>query len=123
MLLQLPCVLSQQLQTDIQVRNNEMQREARKKEKLERELQQSRIDFENKMSDTKNLQGQIDRYKQDISKMEQQVKEQRVSDRERGGGRGRERKRRERGGGGERREKYRRDREREKKRERERARE
>ncbi|KAK2157569.1 hypothetical protein NP493_1866g00018 [Ridgeia piscesae] len=69
----------QELQTDIQVRNNEMQREARKKEKLERELQQSRIDFENKMSDTKNLQGQIDRYKQDISKMEQQVKEQRVA--------------------------------------------
>ncbi|KAI0235754.1 Cilia- and flagella-associated protein 58 [Lamellibrachia satsuma] len=69
----------QELQTDIQVRNNEMQREARKKEKLERELQQSRLDFENKLSDTKNLQGQIDRYKQDIGKLEQQLKEQRVS--------------------------------------------
>ena len=55
-----------------------MQRESRKKEKLERELQQSRIDVENKMTDTKTLQGQIDRYRTDMGKMEQQLKEQRV---------------------------------------------
>ena len=70
------CVL--QLQQDIQVRSNEAQRESRKKDKLERELRQGKAELDNKASEIRTLQGQIDRYKQDISKTEQQLKEQRV---------------------------------------------
>ena len=46
---------------------------------MERELRQARTELDNKSSEVKTLQGQIDRYKQDISKTEQQLKEQRVS--------------------------------------------
>ena len=68
-----------QLQQDIQVRSNEAQRESRKKDKLERELRQGKAELDNKASEIRTLQGQIDRYKQDIAKTEQQLKEQRVS--------------------------------------------
>jgi len=69
----------QELQQDIQVRNNEAQRESRKKDKLERELRQSRSELDNKASEIKTLQGQIERYKQDVAKTESQLKEQRVA--------------------------------------------
>ena len=68
-----------QLQQDIQVRSNEAQRESRKKDKLERELRQARTDVDQKTVDIKTLQTQIERYKQDMTKTEQQLKEQRVS--------------------------------------------
>ena len=71
-------VLLSQLQQDIQVRSNESQREGRKKDKLERELRQAKADLETKTAETKTLQGQMERYKQDITKTEQQLKEQRV---------------------------------------------
>ena len=71
-------VLLPQLQQDIQVRSNESQREGRKKDKLERELRQAKADLETKTAETKTLQGQMERYKQDITKTEQQLKEQRV---------------------------------------------
>ena len=82
--LQLICIfnfsfLCFQLQQDIQVRSNEAQREGRKKDKLERELRQARADLEQRTQDMKTLQGQIERYKQDMGKTEQQLKEQRVS--------------------------------------------
>ena len=60
------------------MRNNEAQREMRKKDKLERELKQTKADLDAKASDIKAMQTQIERYKQDIQKLEQQVKEQRV---------------------------------------------
>ncbi len=66
------------MQQDIQVRSNEAQRESRKKDKLERELRQAKADLDTKLTETKTLQGQIERYKQDITKTEQQLKEQRV---------------------------------------------
>lgn len=69
----------QELQQDIQVRSNEAQREGRKKDKLERELRQSKADLETKTAETKTLQGQMERYKQDITKTEQQLKEQRIA--------------------------------------------
>ena len=68
----------QQLQQDIQVRSNEAQRESRKKDKLERELRQAKADLDTKGAEIKTLQGQIERYKLDINKTEQQLKEQRV---------------------------------------------
>ena len=68
-----------QLQQDIQVRSNEAQRESRKKDKLDRELRQSRTELDTKSSEIKTLQQQVERYKQDISKTEQQLKEQRIA--------------------------------------------
>ena len=68
-----------QLNQDIQVRSNEVQRESRKKDKLERELKQSRAELDTKSSEIKTMQTSIDRYKQDITKLETQLKEQRVS--------------------------------------------
>ncbi|XP_046376534.1 cilia- and flagella-associated protein 58-like [Haliotis rufescens] len=68
----------QEISQDIQVRNNEAQREARKKDKLERELKQTKADLDGKASEIKGMAGQIERFKQDISKLEMQLKEQRV---------------------------------------------
>lgn len=61
------------------MRNNEAQREARKKDKLERELKQAKADLDAKSSENKTMLAQIEKYKQDISKIEQQLKEQRAS--------------------------------------------
>ena len=73
-------VLYLQLKEDIQVRNNESQRESRKKEKLEREYKTAKNELESKTAESKSKQLQIDRMKEDGGKMEQQLKEQRVSD-------------------------------------------
>ncbi|KAJ8317337.1 hypothetical protein KUTeg_005241 [Tegillarca granosa] len=68
----------QELTQDIQVRNNEAQRETRKRDKLERELKQAKADLDAKSGEIKTIQTQIGRYKEDIGKLEQQIKEQRV---------------------------------------------
>ena len=67
------------MQQDIQIRNNEAQRETRKRDKLERELRQCKGDLENKTGDLKALQSQIDRYKHDITKTEGQLRDQKVN--------------------------------------------
>ncbi|KAK2163802.1 hypothetical protein LSH36_74g11133 [Paralvinella palmiformis] len=69
----------QELQQNIQVRNNESQREARKKDKLEKELRSARAEIDSKTSEIKTLTTQIERYRQDMTKMEQQLKEQRIN--------------------------------------------
>jgi len=63
---------------DIQMRNNEAQRESRKRDKMEREMKQTKADLDAKQSEIKTMGIQIQRYKEDITKMEQQLKEQRV---------------------------------------------
>ncbi|XP_048747175.1 cilia- and flagella-associated protein 58-like [Ostrea edulis] len=68
----------QELNQEIQVKNNEAQRESRKKDKMERELKQAKADLDAKTGEIKNLQGRIDNYKGDISKLEQQMKEQKI---------------------------------------------
>ncbi|KAK7469781.1 hypothetical protein BaRGS_00036208 [Batillaria attramentaria] len=68
----------QELNQDIQVRSNEAQREGRKKDKLERELKQSKADLDAKSSEIKTMSAQIEKFKQDITRLEQQLKEQRV---------------------------------------------
>jgi len=68
----------QELAQDIQVRNNEAQREARKRDKTDREMKQTKADLDAKTSEIKTLQTQIQRYKEDIGKLEQQLKEQRI---------------------------------------------
>lgn len=45
---------------------------------MERELKQAKADLDAKTGEIKNLQGRIDNYKGDISKLEQQMKEQKV---------------------------------------------
>uniref|UniRef100_A0A0B6ZHL9 Cilia- and flagella-associated protein 58 central coiled coil domain-containing protein n=1 Tax=Arion vulgaris TaxID=1028688 RepID=A0A0B6ZHL9_9EUPU len=67
-----------ELNQDIQVRNNEAQREARKRDKLDRDLAQTKSELEVKAADIKNLQSQIEKYKSEKDKLEQLLKEQRV---------------------------------------------
>jgi len=45
---------------------------------MERELKQAKADLDAKTGDIKNMQNQIGRYKEDIGKLEQQLREQRV---------------------------------------------
>lgn len=61
------------------MRNNEAQRESRRRDKMEKELKQAKADHEAKSTEVKNLASAIDRYKADVNKLEQQLKEQRVS--------------------------------------------
>jgi len=67
-----------QLNQDIQVRSNEAQRESRKKDKLERELKQSKADLDAKNSEIKSLTAQIEKHKAENQRLEQSLKEQRV---------------------------------------------
>lgn len=61
------------------MRNNEAQRETRKRDKMEREMKQTKAELDAKAAEMKTMQTQIQRYKEDIGKLEQQLKEQRVS--------------------------------------------
>ena len=67
-----------QLKEDIQVRSNEAQREARKKEKTEKELKQAKNDLETRTAELRTKAGNLQRAQEDITKLEQQLKEQRV---------------------------------------------
>ena len=60
------------------MKSNEVQREGRKKDKLERELRQARAELDQKTSDIKNMTTQNERYKTEIQKTESQLKEQKV---------------------------------------------
>ncbi|KAK3094779.1 hypothetical protein FSP39_006145 [Pinctada imbricata] len=68
----------QELNQEIQMKNNEAQRESRKKDKMERELKQAKADLDAKTGEIKNMQSQMGRYKEDISKLEQSMKEQKI---------------------------------------------
>ena len=68
-----------QLQHDIQMKQSEVQRETRKKDKMERELANEKKEVDNKVGEIKSLQSQLQRCKDDNIRMEQQLKEQRVS--------------------------------------------
>lgn len=45
---------------------------------MERELKQAKADLDAKTGEIKNLVGRVENYKGDISKLEQQMKEQKV---------------------------------------------
>jgi len=66
------------MQQDLQMKNNEISRETRKKEKVEREINTQKKDLEAKSSEIKTLQTHLQRGKDDYTRMEQQLKEQRV---------------------------------------------
>jgi len=72
-------IIFSQLQQDIQMKQNEIQRETRKKDKMERELNNEKKEVDAKMGEIKSLQSQLQRCKDDNIRMEQQLKEQRVS--------------------------------------------
>merc|ERR1712136_312394 len=67
-----------ELQQDIQVKQNEIQRESRKKEKMERELTNGKKDLENKAGEIKTLASGLQRAKDDNTMLEKQLKEQRI---------------------------------------------
>lgn len=60
------------------MRNNEAQREARKKDKLERELRQLKTDLDSKMTEIKTLQQQNERYMLEQTKLEKEIKDNKV---------------------------------------------
>ena len=60
------------------MRSNEAQRESRKKDKLERELKQSKADLDAKNSEIKSLTAQIEKHKAENQRLDQLLKEQRV---------------------------------------------
>ncbi|KFQ72730.1 Coiled-coil domain-containing protein 147, partial [Phaethon lepturus] len=67
-----------QLQQEIQLHQNEASREARKKEKMEKELKNLLAEMDNKQAEIKNLQQHIQRSKEEQLKMEQHLKEQKI---------------------------------------------
>ncbi|XP_039537748.1 cilia- and flagella-associated protein 58 [Pimephales promelas] len=67
-----------QLQQDIQVRQNELQRETRRKEKLEKEVKQLQTDLESKQSEIKSLTQQSQHLQDDQQKLEQQLQESKI---------------------------------------------
>ncbi|NXI73755.1 CFA58 protein, partial [Anseranas semipalmata] len=67
-----------QLQQEIQMHQNEASREARKKEKMEKELKSLQAEMDSKQTEIKNLQQHIQRSKEEQVKMEQYLKEQKI---------------------------------------------
>ncbi|NXY13188.1 CFA58 protein, partial [Atrichornis clamosus] len=67
-----------QLQQDIQLRQNEELREARKKEKMENELKNLLAEIDNKNAEAQKLQQQIERNEEEQLKMEHHLKEQKI---------------------------------------------
>ncbi|NWV74523.1 CFA58 protein, partial [Dasyornis broadbenti] len=67
-----------QLQQDIQLRQNEELREARKKEKMENELQNLLAEMDNKQVEIQKLQQQIENNKEEQLKIENNLREQKI---------------------------------------------
>lgn len=62
----------------MQLHQNEVSREARKKEKMEKELKSLQDEIGKKQAEIKNLQQHIQKNKEEQQKMEQHLKEQKV---------------------------------------------
>ncbi|PKK28062.1 cilia and flagella associated protein 58 [Columba livia] len=67
-----------QLQLEMQLRQNEVSREARKKEKMEKELKSLQDEIGKKQTEIKNLQQRIQKNKEEQQKMEHHLKEQKI---------------------------------------------
>jgi predicted nucleic acid-binding Zn-ribbon protein len=66
------------LQQDIQMRTNEIQRENRKKDKLERELRQAKADLDTKVGEIRVLQQNLESSTNLASKTANDLKEHKV---------------------------------------------
>ena len=68
-----------QVQQDIQMKTNEIQREGRKKDKLERELRQAKADLDAKATELKSLQQILDLSTTNVAKLNGDLKDQKVA--------------------------------------------
>ena len=68
-----------QFTVDIQVQSDQAQREARKVEELEKKLSQAKSYLENRTAELKTKTETLQRAQEDITKRDQQLKEQRVN--------------------------------------------
>ena len=68
----------QELKEDINVRTHEAQREGRKRDKLDRELKTARLDLESKNIEIKNKQSTLQKLQEECSRLEANLKEQKV---------------------------------------------
>lgn len=68
-----------QLQQELQVQQNKISREIRLKEKLDKEIQQLHTDMEAKMAEIKALNIQGQKAKEEQQRLEQQLKDLKVS--------------------------------------------
>ena len=71
--------LFSQVKVDIQVQSDRAQKEAKKGEELEKELSQAKSDLENRTAELKTKAENLQRAQEDITKLDQQLKEQRVN--------------------------------------------
>ena len=60
------------------MKTNEIQREGRKKDKLERELRQAKSDLDSKVIEIKNLQQTLDYTNANVAKLNGDLKDQKV---------------------------------------------
>ncbi|NXA36249.1 CFA58 protein, partial [Eudromia elegans] len=67
-----------ELQQEIQLRQNEATREARKKEKMEKELKNLLAEMDNRQAEIKTLQQHMQKNKEEQLKVEQHLKEQKI---------------------------------------------
>jgi hypothetical protein len=67
-----------QLQQDIQMRTNEIQRENRKKDKLERELRQAKAELDTKVGEIRILQQNLEASSNAAAKTANELKEHKV---------------------------------------------
>ena len=68
-----------QFKEEIQVQSNQARREARKGDELKKELSQAKSDLENRTAELKTKAENLQRAQEDITKLDQQLKEQRVN--------------------------------------------
>ena len=68
-----------QFKVDIQVQSDIAQKEARKGEELKKELSQAKSDLENRTAELKTKTENLQRAQEDSTKLDQQLKEQRVN--------------------------------------------
>ena len=71
--------LFRQFKAEIQVQSDQAQREARKGDELKKELSQAKSDLENRTAELKTKTENLQRAQEDITKLDQQLKEQRVN--------------------------------------------
>jgi len=62
------------------MKTNEIQREGRKKDRLERELRQAKTDLDSKAAEIKNLQQSVEQSSANVAKLNGEIKEQKVSE-------------------------------------------
>ena len=71
--------LLRQFKEEIQVQSDQAQREARKGDELKKELSQAKSNLENRTAELKTKAGNLQRAQEDITKLDQELKEQRVN--------------------------------------------